>query len=200
MSLELKYPEGATPLDPNELAELKHPHVKTQRELNELEQANLDQAQIWLKSKRRLVVFSDLFACELHRQMFGAVWGWAGQFRTTGKNVGDVKPIDVPVRLRELTNDAEYWRTNKVYPPLEAAARLHHRLTFIHPFPNGNGRHARFMADAVLEKVYQQNPINWSGGAELKNNGPRRRDYISALKNADRGDYGPLFNFVGHQT
>lgn len=197
MKLKLHYPAGATPLDPNELDGLKHRHIKTQEQLNQLEQANLDQAQTWLKRKRRPDILSDVFACELHRQMFGDVWSWAGHFRTTEKSVGDVKPIQIPVSLRQLMDDAKYWHINGVYKPLEAAVRLHHRLTVIHPFPNGNGRHARVMADAVLEKTYGVDRINWAGGTELKDNGSRRTEYISALKSADGEDFGLLFKFVG---
>ena len=65
------------------------------------------------------------------------------------KNIGaDWRAI--PVRLRDLTDDAKFWIENKTYALDEAAARFHHRLVSIHAFANGNGRHARLMADAVL--------------------------------------------------
>ncbi|WP_246791355.1 Fic family protein [Bradyrhizobium commune] len=74
---------------------------------------------------------------------------------------------------------------------------MHHRLTKIHPFPNGNGRHARIMADAVLDRVYHAKPIDWAGGHDLQRMNERRIAYISALKAADRDDFGPLIAFVG---
>ena len=39
-----EYPEGATPLDPDEMVGLKHKHVTTKSELDHLEQANIQKA------------------------------------------------------------------------------------------------------------------------------------------------------------
>lgn len=128
--------------------------------------------------------------------MFGDVWDWAGTFRTTGKYIG-IDPIHIAVELRTLMDDAQYWADNKTYSPSEAAIRLHHRLVKIHLFPNGNGRHARIMADAVLTRVYKTRPIDWAGGYDLQKMNERRVAYIAALKAADRDDIGPLIAFVG---
>jgi Fic-DOC domain mobile mystery protein B len=114
----------------------------------------------------------------------------------TGKNIG-VDPIQIGVELRTLMDDARFWADNKTYPASEAAVRLHHRLVKIHPFANGNGRHARIMADAVLERVYKAEPINWTGGYDLQKMNDRRKAYIDALKAADAGDIAPLINFIG---
>jgi hypothetical protein len=35
------------------------------------------------------------------------------------------------------------------------------------PSPNGNGRHARIMADALLAGVYHTAPIDWAGRIQL---------------------------------
>ena len=94
-------------------------------------------------------------------------------------------------------DDAKYWAEHKTYPASEAAIRLHHRLTKIHPFPNGNGRHARIMADVVLDRVYGAKPIDWAGGHDLQKMNERRKVYIAALKAADRDDIKPLIKFIG---
>jgi Fic-DOC domain mobile mystery protein B len=191
----MQVPEGATPLDPNELGGLKHKHITTQGELDHLEQANIESGLRWL-GRQRADVLSDGFAITLHKRLFGDVWDWAGTFRKTGKNIG-IDPVDIPVELRTLMGDAKYWAENKTYPPPEAAVRLHHRLARIHPFPNGNGRHARIMADAVLDRVYGAKPIDWAGGHDLQKMNERRAAYIMALKAADRNDFGPLLRFIG---
>lgn len=196
MTIKLEYPEGATPLDPNELGGLKHKHITTQGELDELEQANITSGLRWLARTRRKDILSDDFAIELHRRLFGDVWDWAGAFRKTGKNIG-VDPIQIGIQLHGLIDDARYWVEHRTYQPIEAAARLHHKLVFIHPFPNGNGRHARIMADTVLEKVYGVAAIDWTAGTDLQKMGDRRTAYIAALKAADVHDFGPLLNFVG---
>ena len=196
MIVDLKYLPGATPLDPNELDGLKHKHITTQAELNELEQANIQSGLRWLATQKDDVL-TDHFVVELHERLFCDVWGWAGSFRRTDKSVGSVDPIQIPVELRQLMNDARYWADHKTYTPIEAAVRLHHRLTQIHPFPNGNGRHARIMADAMLEHVYKAPAIDWAGGYDLQKMNERRETYIAALKAADQGDVDQLMNFVG---
>jgi Fic-DOC domain mobile mystery protein B len=191
----MEYPDGATPLDPNEMGGLKFKHVTTRGELDQLEQVNIESGLRWLTRQRADVLTND-FAVTLHKHLFGDVWDWAGSFRRTGKNIG-IEPIHIGVQLRALMDDAAFWVKQKTYPPSEAAIRLHHRLTYIHPFPNGNGRHARIMADAVLERTYKAEPIDWAGGYDLQKMNDRRATYIAALKAADRGDMGPLIAFIG---
>ena len=192
----MDYPEGATPLDPDELSGLKFRHISTRGELDELEQANIEEGLQWLARRRRKDVLTDGFCIELHRRLFGEVWSWAGTFRRTGKNIG-IDPIDIRIELRALMDDARDWAEHETYAPTEAAVRLHHRLVFIHPFPNGNGRHARIMADAVLASVYGADAIDWAGGHDLQKMNERRAAYIAALKAADRGDFAPLLAFAG---
>ena len=195
MIVDMEYPDGATPLDPNELGGLKHKHITTRAELDELEQVNIESGLRWL-TRQRGDVLTDNFVITLHKQLFSDVWDWAGSFRTTGKNIG-VDPVQIGVQLRQLMDDAKYWAEHNTYPPSEAAVRLHHRLVCIHPFPNGNGRHARILADAALDRIYNAKPIDWAGGHDLQRMNGRRDAYIAALKAADRGDIGPLMAFVG---
>lgn len=194
--IKFEYPEGATPLDPNELDGLKYKHITTQSELNELEQANIATGLRWLTRMRRKDILTDDFAVELHRRLFGDVWAWAGKFRKTGKNIG-VDPVQIGVQLHGAMEDAQYWADHGTYQPVEAAARLHYRLVFVHPFSNGNGRHARIMADVVLEKIYDVDPIDWTAGSDLQKMNERRDAYIKALKAADNFDFAPLLAFVG---
>jgi Fic-DOC domain mobile mystery protein B len=192
---DMRYPRAATPLDPDEMGGLKHKHITTREELDELEQANIETGLLWL-ARQRGDVLTDAFATALHRQLFGDVWDWAGTFRRTGKNIG-VDPPQIGVELRQLMDDAKYWAEHKTYPSCEAAVRLHHRLVHIHPFPNGNGRHARILADAVLDRIYGAEPIDWAGGYDLQKMNARRDAYIAALKAADKGDIGLLLAFAG---
>jgi Fic-DOC domain mobile mystery protein B len=189
-------PEGATPLDPDEKQGLKFGHVTTRGELDELEQANIEQGLAWVSRRRGGSIFDDAFIRSLHRKLFGDVWTWAGQYRLTEKNIG-VDPLQVPVQLRVLLDDARYQVEHSVFPPLEAAARFHHRMVQIHPFPNGNGRHARVAADILLEEIYDHPPIEWASGFDLQADNERRNAYIAALRAADRGDSGLLLAFVG---
>ena len=195
MTSVMDYPEGATPLDPDELDGLKFKHITTRGELDELEQVNIEVGLRWL-ARHRGDLLSDRFALALHKRLFGDVWAWAGTLRRTGKNIGSA-PIHIAVELRSLMDDARYWAEHRTYPPSEAAIRLHHRLVLIHPFPNGIGRHARILADAVLSRVYGAKTIDWAGGYDLQRMNDRRSAYIAALRAADRGDLAPLLAFIG---
>jgi Fic-DOC domain mobile mystery protein B len=184
--MKLEYPAGATPLDPDELAGLRHKHVQTRAELDQLEQANIQQGLLWLNRQQRCNVLDTRFCLTLHKQLFGAVWKWAGRQRTTEKNIG-VDPLHIAVDLKNLIDDVEAWIEFETYPPKEIALRFHHRLVKIHPFPNGNGRHARIMADALLKQRFSSPGIDWAGGS-LERIGEQRELYIQALREADAGN------------
>lgn len=189
-------PEGATPLDPDECEGLKHKHITTRGELNELEQANVQSGLRWVSRSRRRDILSDDFLRGLHKRLFGDVWSWAGTYRRTEKNIG-VDPLRIGVEMRKLIDDARYWVQRGTFPPLEAAARFHHRLTQIHPFPNGNGRHARIATDLYLERHFGHDPIAWMPGFDFQADNERRKSYIAALRAADGGDYELFLRFVG---
>jgi len=84
-------PDGATPLDPDERQGLKFPHITTRGELDELEQANIEQGLVWVSRRRRVDIFDDAFNRLLHRQLFGEVWRWAGEYRRAATEMLDSK-------------------------------------------------------------------------------------------------------------
>lgn len=193
--MSIVYPSGATPLDPDEMQGLKFKHVTTRGELDHLEQANIQEGLVWLQRHKDTDILNEGFVRMLHKRLFGDVWAWAGTFRTTEKNIG-VDPMQISVQLRLLLDDTRYWIDNNTYDALEMAIRFHHRLVYIHLFANGNGRHARIMADAMLTKILKQSAVDWAGGYDLQAMNERRNQYIQALRAADGGDIGPLIRFV----
>ncbi len=189
-------PEGATPLGLDEMEGLLYSHITTRGELDELEQANIVGGMQWLKKQKNADILSEAFVRNLHKQLLGKVWKWAGTFRQTEKNIG-VDPVQIAIQLRQLLDDARYWVEHEIYPPKELAARFHHKLVLIHPFPNGNGRHARIMADVILTNYLDEPAIDWAGGYKLEAMNERRDQYINALRAADGHDFSQLLEFVG---
>jgi Fic-DOC domain mobile mystery protein B len=186
---------GATPLTLEQLAGLKLP-ITTHGELNAAEQQNILRARLWARTARSLVMPDMLrreFIERLHRRMYGDVWSWAGTQRMVDTNIGVSFP-HIGVQLRELLDDARYWLDHGTYPPHELVVRLHHRLVWIHPFPNGNGRLSRFYADLILTHHFKSKRLSWGGG-ELGNTDPRRQEYMVALRAADKHDYARLLAF-----
>lgn len=190
--VSLDYPPGATPLDADELASLIPSHISTQGELNEWEQLNIAQGDHWAR-KQRKDILTESFLRQLHRQMFGETWRWAGDFRKFDKNIG-VDWLKIGVELKNLLDDVRYQVERGSFPADEIAVRFHHRLVAIHPFPNGNGRHARLAADLLVERLGRQR-FSW-GSHRLADANDTRRNYIAALQAADVRDMAPLLAFA----
>ena len=167
-------------------------HIAFRRELNEAEQENIARAHGWALSRSRDLL-SEKFIRDLHRRMLGDVWRWAGKFRTSERNLG-IAFYEIPVALRQLLDDTKAWIEYKTYPPDEIAVRFHHRLVQIHPFPNGNGRHARLMADLLVMRLGCER-FSW-GSATLHDAGVARQRYVAALQAADNHDINPLLVFA----
>jgi len=193
---QVQSPDGATPLDPDELDGLRYKHITTRGELDQIEQAAITEGLNWLSKQKKIDVLSQAFVLGLHKRLFGSVWKWAGAYRRTEKSIG-VDPMQIAIQVQQLLEDANYWIDHGTYPPKELAARFHHKLVLIHPFPNGNGRHARIMADAVLTKRLHEPAIDWAGGYSLEAMNERRNQYIAALRAADKHDMSALLEFVG---
>ena len=194
---EILYPPGATPLSPDEREGLIPDYITTHGELNELEQKNIQDDILWARKRQFTNILTASFTFELHKQMFGQVWKWAGKTRRSGKNIG-VDWTQISSQLGLLLEDAQYWNSNKTFGTDEIATRFHHRLVQIHPFPNGNGRHARLMTDLLLESTGHE-PFSWGAKtdlAPLETVGDRRQKYIRALQSADKNHYDSLISFV----
>lgn len=187
-------PEGATPLSAEELDDLLPNHLTTRAQLNAWEQRNILEAERWGFRRRRSDLLSTRFLTTLHRKMFDRTWRWAGSLRTSDKNIG-VSKFQVPVELVKACADATTWVEAAVYPPAEAAVRFHHRLVWVHPFADGNGRHARLAADLLLHSLGSPR-MAWSGKG-VRGGGSIRDAYIDALQAADAGDFVLLLKFVG---
>jgi Fic-DOC domain mobile mystery protein B len=187
--------DAQTPLAAEELRSLKL-SLLTRAQLNEVERLNINAARIWALSRpvqKRADLATDFFARELHKKMFNTVWTWAGRYRVTERNLGwDWHRI--PEGMRVLMDDFQGWLRYKTHSLEEAVVRLHHRMVVIHPWPNGNGRHARLMADVLLA-ANGGKALTWGAGGNLQSGEVRAR-YIAALKSADQGDFQPLLTFA----
>jgi len=185
-------PVGATPSDADEAEGLIPGHIQTRGELNEWEQANIIGAARWVRTATEPALLESTIL-GLHKRMFDRTWEWAGRYRTSDKNIG-VYWAEIGVEVRKFVGDAVYGLAHAVSSVDEAAARLHHRLVLIHPFPNGNGRHARLWCDLLLRQngrpmfSWRSDELDWAGES--------RRRYIDALRRADGGEFEPLLGLL----
>jgi Fic-DOC domain mobile mystery protein B len=173
-------PDDTTPLTPEEKRDLIPTHIADRNDLNAAEQENITCGQDWALGRRRDLL-SEKFIKDLHKRMLGDVWRWAGDFRQSERNLG-IRFYEIPVAVHQLLDDVKAWIEYKSYPPDEIAVRFHHRLVQIHPFPNGNGRHARLMADMLVMSMGGER-FSWGRG-NLRDVGAMRKTYIAALQAA----------------
>lgn len=196
MGLNHTYTFGQTPLDEDEKEGLLNAFLTTKWELDQLEQLNIEKAIEWTIHRNFSAdgILREEFVKGLHKRMLGDVWSWAGTFRKSDKNLGvDWRRIGVELKL--LLDDTRYWIANKTYEPDEIAIRYNHKLVKIHCFPNGNGRHARLMADILIGKVFKKEVFTWQSSNMVKPD-VTRREYIRAIQQADNGDIIPLLQFA----
>ena len=127
--------------------------------------------------------------------MFGSIWDWAGKYRKDPTNIG-MDWHQVPEQVMRLAGDFKFWDSpESKMPAVEVAARLQNRLTRIHPFKNGNGRHARLITDIFLHS--RNHPMPQWPQLQLMPQGDKiRKGYIAAMKKADQENYDDLVKFI----
>ncbi len=196
MGLILDYTDGESPLSEEEREDLKIKSISSREDLNEFEQQNIEMALEWaMKQKISLSrLLTEKFIKDLHYRMFNLVWAWAGKFRKSNKNIG-VDWTQVAVEVKKLLDNCLFWVENKTFSNDEIAIRLKHGLVLIHPFPNGNGRHSRLIADVIIEKIFKSDIFSW-GGESINSNEETRLSYLKAVREADKGNFKPLLAFA----
>ena len=194
MGLKYEYTNGQTPIDEDEKTGLKIKTISTMGELDAFEQQNIEKAIQWsIKSTFSVEnVLTKEFIDRVHKKMFGNVWRLAGNFRQSNINIG-VEYYLISQKLRIHVDNCKYWITHQPLEPVEIAVRFKHGLVAIHLYPNGNGRHSRLMGDILMESL-GGNIFTW--GSQTIAEDQSRKEYISALKLADNGDFNKLISFA----
>lgn len=189
--------EGNTPLDEDEIEGLIPSHVRMRAELNAWEATNIGHAVAWAYGRAHVGILSVRMFRELHRRMFGATWKWAGTFRKSDKSISPHHWSQVPALMHDLVNDTRAQRETSdgaADTMDEIAMHFHHRLVHVHPWPNGNGRHARLATDLLLRE-WDRPAFTWGSTAGQAADSTRRQ-YLTALEAADGGAFDALRAFV----
>jgi len=131
-------------------------------------------------------LLTDQFLRDLHRQLYGDIWAWAGRWRSREVNIG-VAPQQIAVELRTTMDNIRYrWVNTKDWTARELGIATHAEGVRVHPFTDGNGRATRLHADLVFIAA-QNSPTHQSDWDVDK---PR---YIKLLRHSDRDrDVTPL--------
>lgn len=183
-------PFGATSLTDEDIAGLLPNYLSTRGDLNLAEAENIAKAK--RAFRHRVKKYSDIefllseaSVREVHKMMFDDVWEWAGVYRSHATNIG-VSPEQIREQLMNLRLNTKervkYCPKDKASCD-ELAIRFHWELVSIHPFPNGNGRLARQIADLLIGAMGYP-AFSW-GSFDLADASSVRRRYIEALQEAD---------------
>lgn len=132
---------------------------------------------------------------QLHKRMLDRTWAWAGTFRKSDKSIG-VPWEQVAVRLSQLLENTKWQRENETLSVDALAVEFHFKLVSVHPFPNGNGRHARMMADLLAMSLGRES-FTWGAQADLTKAGESRKRYLQGIYDArDTGKVDLLLAFA----
>ena len=186
--------EGQTPLEPDEVKGLLI-QIKTREALNQAEEENILRARLWAAGSPlvRGGLLTEPMIRRVHREMFGAVWRWAGKYRTSDRNLGNPWH-NLTADIHEVCGNFAFRVQRESEDPDQLAVDFHYQLVSIHAFPNGNGRHARFCADRLVENLGGA-AFSW-GRDDLTREGDARGRYLAALRKADAGDAVALVRFA----
>ena len=192
--MQFEYAPGATPIDPDEALDLIPKHISTQADLNAWEEMNIVEGANWVARQKIIQGLDEGLVREMHSRMFNKTWLWAGTFRKSAKSIG-IDWTQIAVALKNLLDNTAYQIENQAVPIDEIVVRFHHQLLLIHAFPNGNGRHARLIADTLIVNLGGKR-FSWGGNTSIATLGLTRQNYLSALRATDKGDITPLMLFA----
>lgn len=158
--------------------------IRRKREMDALEAVKLVEATDWaihhFSADHR---FTAADVCRLHRQWFGKIYPWAGEYRHVNIGKGGfafAMAAQVPRLMDEfgrkvlaVYSPCEFADRDKV---IEALAVTHCELVLIHPFRDGNGRVARLLAS--LMALQAGLPLLDFSGIE----GRKRQAYFAAVQ------------------
>ena len=184
--------DGHTALSEEDRLGLIPTYISTRGDLFDAEQRNIAEALL-RRSPTIDQLLDDLYLRDLHKAMFRQVWAWAGRYRHLETNIG-IDPSYISTEVRTLVHNARAWIEHDAFDPDELGLRFHHQLAFIHPFPNGNGRHGRVAADYLMTGLGHQR-FTWGIGLEVSTE-DLRVAYLHALQQADRGNFAALLTFA----
>ncbi len=143
--------------------------------------------------------FTVSLICEMHKEWLGAIYEWAGRFRTVDVSKGGFRWPPAHRVARNMANlEVTYLRRLTPCRPAtlqdvaHAIATVHAELLLIHPFRDGNGRLARWLADLMAAQAGLPVPAyGLTGPGSAK----RRSVYLEAVRRGYVGEVQALTGF-----
>ena len=174
--------------------------IRTIPEMDQAEYNALEEAQErYLDIVTDKTVFTAEFIRNMHRDWLGGIYAWAGSYRTVEMSKGG---FTWPPASR-VGDNMDRFEANLLKPktpfrkstPREAAedlAILHAELLLIHPFREGNGRLARWLAELMCLQAGLNRP---DYGFDVPGNEAVHSRYLEAVTKGYEQDYRALADF-----
>lgn len=180
------------------LRNLKEIRLKTEMDRVEADALVVAEEQ-YLEIITNETAFSADLICRMHKDWLGEIYEWAGRYRTVEMQKGKFRwppAFRVPQNMAwledELLSKLTPCKSASLEIVAEQVASVHAELLLVHPFREGNGRLARWLADLMfLQAGYPMPLYDFSGKGSLK----RKQDYLSAVTAGYGQDYVPLTIF-----
>jgi cell filamentation protein len=140
--------------------------------------------------------FTSAMLCQMHADWLGELYAWAGKYRTVELQKGNFAwppayrvADNMATFERELLAQLTPCRPGPLDTVADAIARVHAELLLIHPFREGNGRLARWLADIMAVQAGYPLPDYAFVG---RGSPQRRTHYIAAVSQGYAQNYAPL--------
>ena len=174
--------------------------LKRKSDMDRAEYEALLRAQTsWLNRVGPDTSFTAALLCRMHRDWLGGIYDWAGRYRTVEVAKADFRwpPAHrVAANMAALERGALANHTPCRPEPVADVARrmaeVHAELLLIHPFREGNGRLARWVADLMAYQAGLPAPAYGFVGRGSK---VRRTQYLEAVRDGYLGNYDDLADF-----
>lgn len=171
--------------------------ITSKREMDRAEYKALVRVQEkYLKKIDADTRFTAALICRMHKDWLGTIYPWAGQYRTVELQNGAFR---WPPAFRVAENMVRFERDLLArHTPCPRAllrdvarrvAEVHAELLLIHPFREGNGRLARWLAELMcLQAGYPIPDYGFTGKGSTR----RQRNYLAAVVRGYGQDYDAL--------
>lgn len=176
------------------------PSITCKQDMDQAEYDALLRAhERWLDVVTARTRFTARTLCQMHQDWLGEIYPWAGQYRSV-----DVSKAGFtwPPAARVADNMAAFeagllarhtpCRPDELSTVARAIAEVHADLLLIHPFREGNGRLARWLADLMAAQAGLPPP-----DYRFRGRGSRRERarYLAAVKDGYKMRYEALAGF-----
>lgn len=165
------------------------------KEIESLITDNLILTRFYIASHYYKLTINGLLLKDLHKKLAGNIFETAGNFRKTEVQVGNYKPpkfFEIEILIKNW--EADYQERSKhdktEDEKIETLAWLMHRLLWIHPFFDYNGRITRLIGEIYL--MQNNLPV-------ISFKGTKRSDFAEAMKYAtNNNDLSKIIKII-HQ-